>query len=91
MSYACRKLDDSEFKNPFERGCFIRVRDESDKRLGRARSRSRSRSAHVSSYTAHMHVARRSLRCLTCRGRSDSYSRSPSRYAGYALYVMQLL
>ncbi|GJP63463.1 hypothetical protein CLOP_g20539 [Closterium sp. NIES-67] len=33
-----RKLDDSEFKNPFSRGCYIRVREES--KTGRDRSRS---------------------------------------------------
>lgn len=45
LARAIRKLDDTEFRNPFERG-YIRVIDDSDasKGGGRARSRSRSRS-----------------------------------------------
>lgn len=38
LERAIRKLDDTEFKNPFDRA-FIRVIDESDDR-GRSRSRS---------------------------------------------------
>lgn len=39
LERAIRKLDDTEFKNPFDRA-FIRVIDESDDRGGRSRSRS---------------------------------------------------
>ena len=42
MKYAIRKLDDSEFKNPFERN-YIRVREDKPDR-SRSRSRSRSKS-----------------------------------------------
>ena len=38
-----RKLDDTEFRNPFERA-YIRVLDDSDSSRIRARDRSRSRS-----------------------------------------------
>lgn len=49
MKYAIRKLDDSEFRNPFSRG-YIRVRE--DKGNGGRRSYSRSRSRSRSrSYT----------------------------------------
>ena len=44
LDLAIRKLDDTEFKNPFER-CFVRVIDDSDYKSrngGTARSRSRS-------------------------------------------------
>ena len=40
MKYAIRKLDDSEFKNPFEKA-YIRVKEDT---AGRSRSRSRSKS-----------------------------------------------
>jgi hypothetical protein len=39
LERAIRKLDDTEFKNPFDRA-YIRVIDESDDRGGRSRSRS---------------------------------------------------
>lgn len=42
LARAVRKLDDTEFRNPFERA-YIRVYDDSDKK-GRDYSRSRSRS-----------------------------------------------
>lgn len=47
-SAACRKLDDTEFRNPFDRA-YVRLYDDSDRRGGRGgggggyRSRSRSR------------------------------------------------
>ncbi len=41
LEKAIRKLDDTEFKNPFDRA-YIRVVDESDDRGNRSRSRSRS-------------------------------------------------
>jgi hypothetical protein len=43
LDLAIRKLDDTEFKNPFER-CYVRVIDDSDYKRDR-RSRSRSRFA----------------------------------------------
>ena len=39
LERAIRKLDDTEFKNPFDRA-YIRVIDESDDRANRSRSRS---------------------------------------------------
>lgn len=44
LDLAIRKLDDTEFKNPFER-CYVRVIDDSDYKKDRGRSRSRSRLA----------------------------------------------
>ena len=41
LDLAIRKLDDTEFRNPFEKA-YIRIRDESDHKA-RPRSRSRSR------------------------------------------------
>ena len=41
LKYALRKLDDTEFRNPFEK-CYIRVKE--DTRGGDERDRSRSRS-----------------------------------------------
>jgi arginine/serine-rich splicing factor 1/9 len=43
LSRAIRKLDDTEFRNPFERA-YIRVHDDSDAKKARGYSRSRSRS-----------------------------------------------
>ncbi|XP_038686320.1 serine/arginine-rich splicing factor SR34A [Tripterygium wilfordii] len=65
MKYAIRKLDDTEFKNPWARA-YIRVKKyESSPLRGRSRSRSRSRSPRSKSLE-------RSL------SRSDSKSRSAS-------------
>lgn len=66
MKYAVRKLDDSEFRNPFARS-YIRVREDKGHRSSYSRSRSRSYSRSPS-YDHH----RRGY-----RGRS--YSRSYSR------------
>jgi arginine/serine-rich splicing factor 1/9 len=51
VKYAIKKLDDAEFKNPFDKGFFMRLYDESTKeepgdrdRDRRSRSKSRSRS-----------------------------------------------
>lgn len=44
LDLAIRKLDDTEFRNPFERS-YIRIKDESDHRARGGRSRSRSRQA----------------------------------------------
>jgi len=45
LKYALRKLDDTEFRNPFEK-CYIRVKEDTrgGEPRGRSRSRSRSRS-----------------------------------------------
>jgi arginine/serine-rich splicing factor 1/9 len=43
MKYAIRKLDDSEFRNPFSRS-FIRVKEDKGYGLRRSESNSRSRS-----------------------------------------------
>jgi arginine/serine-rich splicing factor 1/9 len=52
VKYAIKKLDDTEFKNPFDKGFYMRLYDESSKeepedrdrgRDKRSRSRSRSR------------------------------------------------
>lgn len=67
MKYAIRKLDDSEFRNPFSRK-YIRVREDASNGGRRSYSRSRSRSR---SFTR--------SRSRTCsRSWSRSRSRSPS-------------
>ncbi|KAK9810585.1 hypothetical protein WJX73_002419 [Symbiochloris irregularis] len=66
LDLAIRKLDDTEFRNPFEKA-YIRIRDESDHRQRGGRSRSRSRSR-----------ARSYSRSRSPRSRSPA-SRSPSR------------
>ena len=43
LDRAIRKLDDTEFRNPFDRG-YIRIQEDDGARGGRGRSRSRSRS-----------------------------------------------
>lgn len=81
MRHAIRRLDDSEFRNPFDKG-YIRVREDRDRNGGRrsprshsySRSRSRSRSR-----------PRRTSRSMS-RSRSGSVhsqSRSRSRSAGF--------
>jgi len=64
LKYAIRKLDDTEF----ERGCYVRVKEDMDGSPGRSRSRSPKRRSH-----------RRSPSRSRSRGRSASKSRSPSR------------
>lgn len=66
MKYAVRKLDDSEFRNPFARS-YIRVREDKGYRSSYSRSRSRSYSRSPSN----------DYRRRGYRGRS--YSRSHSR------------
>lgn len=68
MKYAIRKLDDSEFKNPFSKGCFIRVREETKPGRSRSRSPRRERDRRDRSRS-------RSL----SRSRSKSKSKSPAR------------
>ncbi|XP_024538537.1 serine/arginine-rich-splicing factor SR34 isoform X2 [Selaginella moellendorffii] len=68
MKYAIKKLDDSEFRNPFSRS-YIRVKEDKSQGLKRSTSRSLSRSRSRS----HSHSYTRS------RSRSGSRSRSRSR------------
>ncbi|GLJ29487.1 hypothetical protein SUGI_0581210 [Cryptomeria japonica] len=78
MKYAIRKLDDSEFRNPFSRS-YIRVREDRGYQSSYSRSRSRSRSPSYDYY-------RRGYRGRSySRSRSPSYrqSRSRSRSYGY--------
>eukprot|EP00249_Psilotum_nudum_P013390 c24304_g2_i2 orf=205-1047(+) len=70
MKYAIRKLDDSEFRNPFSRS-YIRVREDRGHGSRRSYSRSRSRSRSPSKSRSH--------------SRSRSYSLSPS-YDGHRWY-----
>ena len=50
LKYALRKLDDTEFRNPFEK-CYIRVKEDTRGGDERGRSRSRSRSRRCANYT----------------------------------------
>ncbi|WJX34393.1 Serine/arginine-rich splicing factor sr34a [Trifolium repens] len=75
MKYAIRKLDDTEFRNPWARS-YIRVRKyESSRSRSRSRSPSRSRSRSRSPKRARSRSLERSL----SRSRSISRSRSRSR------------
>ncbi|BFI43506.1 serine/arginine-rich splicing factor 1 [Marchantia polymorpha subsp. ruderalis] len=85
MKYAIRKLDDSEFRNPFSRS-FIRVKE--DKGYGfrrsasRSASRSRSRSpgrTRTASKSPHSRSASRSLSHSRSRSRSQRRSLSASK------------
>eukprot|EP00249_Psilotum_nudum_P013389 c24304_g2_i1 orf=280-1215(+) len=83
MKYAIRKLDDSEFRNPFSRS-YIRVREDRGHGSRRSYSRSRSRSRSPSKSRSHSrsrspsHNRSRS-RSLSSKSRSVSQSRSHSR------------
>lgn len=70
MENAVRKLDDTEFKNPFDKS-YIRVKYDRKDSRDRSRSRSRSRGRSVS--------PSRSRSRDRGRRRKRSYSRSPSR------------
>ncbi|KAH9331501.1 hypothetical protein KI387_003609, partial [Taxus chinensis] len=89
MKYAIRKLDDSEFKNPFSRS-YIRVKEFVSKRSisrsrsrsfsrSRSRSRSPSRSLSVTRRKIHRSVKKRSRSGSMPSSRSRSISRSKSR------------
>lgn len=86
MKYAIRKLDDSEFRNPFSRS-FIRVKEEkgygsSRRSVTKSRSRSRSYSRSKSPRSRSRSPRSRSPRSATpasARSRSRSPSRSRSR------------
>ncbi|KAK9785337.1 hypothetical protein WJX73_000672 [Symbiochloris irregularis] len=73
MRYAIRKLDDSEFRNPFDR-TYIRVREERSGGGGRSRSRSYSRSRSRSKSRGRSYSKSKSR----SRSRSKSRSRSPA-------------
>jgi len=78
MENAVRKLDDTEFKNPFDKS-YIRVKY--DRKDSRDRSRSRSRSRGRSRSRDRSPSASRSRSRDRGRRRKRSYSRSPSRSA----------
>lgn len=79
MKYAIRKLDDSEFKNPFSRS-YIRVKEYSSKgSMSRSRSRSFSRSrsrshSRTQSPSRSPNVSRRKVHSKPLRSRSRSGS-----------------
>lgn len=71
MKYAIRKLDDTEFKNPFSRS-YIRVKEYGTKgSMSRSRSRSRSRTRSPSRSP---NVGRRKVHSKPLRSRSQSGS-----------------
>lgn len=82
MKHAIRKLDDSEFRNPFDKA-YIRVREDRGGRysvsrslsMSRSRSRSRSRSGTRSRSRSR---SRGRDQSMSSRGRSKSRSRSLS-------------
>ncbi|KAJ7545710.1 hypothetical protein O6H91_08G006300 [Diphasiastrum complanatum] len=78
MEYAIRKLDDSEFRNPYSR-CYIRVREDKGYEYRRSLSRSprRSYSYSYSRSRSRSHSPGRS-RSISQR-RSRSRTQSPSR------------
>lgn len=86
MKYAIRKLDDSEFKNPFSRS-YIRVKEYSSKgSMSRSRSRSFSRSrsrshSRTQSPSRSPNVSRRKVHSkpLGSRSRSGSVQRPRSK------------
>ncbi|KAG4392882.1 hypothetical protein GLYMA_04G229300v4 [Glycine max] len=73
MKYAIRKLDDTEFRNPWARA-YIRVRKYES---SRSRSRSRSPSRSPSRSRSPKRVRSRSLERSVSRSRSRSQSASP--------------
>lgn len=79
MKYAVRKLDDTEFKNPFTKS-YIRVKvydgsTSRSPRRSRSRSKSRSRSRSRSNSTSHRPI-RRASKSLSPKRKSASPSRS---------------
>ncbi|KAK9841456.1 hypothetical protein WJX74_006119 [Apatococcus lobatus] len=78
LDRAIRKLDDTEFRNPFDRA-YIRIRDDSDDR-GRSRSRSATPPRRERSYTrSRSRSPRQADSRSVSRSRSPAHSRSPSR------------
>ncbi|KAH8957219.1 hypothetical protein BDL97_07G080700 [Sphagnum fallax] len=92
MKYAIRKLDDSEFRNPFSRS-FIRVKEDkgygSRKSASRSPSRSRSKSAHSRSPSRSISPRSRSppsrSRSRSIRSATRSPSRSPIQHSASPL------
>ncbi|MCO5603581.1 hypothetical protein L7F22_057732 [Adiantum nelumboides] len=84
MKYAIRKLDDSEFKNPFDRG-FIRVKEDKSTGGRRSYSRSRSRSRSYTRSRSYSRSVSRSRSRSPSRSKSRSPSRSPSKNRGRSL------
>lgn len=78
MKYAIKKLDDSEFKNPFARS-YIRVKSYESKSRSRSRSRSRGRSRSRSWSRSRSPVNSRSRSVSRSRSKSRSKSASRSR------------
>ncbi|XP_077248414.1 SER/ARG-rich protein 34A isoform X2 [Tasmannia lanceolata] len=86
MKYAIRKLDDTEFKNPFARG-YIRVKSyegsvprgrSRNRSRSQSRSRSRSRSPRRNRRSLERSVSRSRSKSVSVRSRSKSRSRSRS-------------
>jgi len=76
MEYALRKLDDSEFKNPFDR---VNIRVYKAKSSSRSRSSSRRRRKSRSDSRSRRRKSRSDSRSRRRKSRSDSRSRSKSR------------
>ncbi|KAG2439637.1 hypothetical protein HXX76_004989 [Chlamydomonas incerta] len=74
MKATVRKLDDTEFTNPFDKGHYVRLTEDLEER-GRSRSRSRSRSRGRERDRARDRSRSRSR----SKSRSRSRSRSPKR------------
>lgn len=93
MKYAIRKLDDSEFKNPFDRK-FIRVKEEKSSGGRRSflrspscsysRSRSPSRGRSRSRSQSRSRSRSRSVRRIRSRSRNASRSQSPDRSRSFS-------
>ncbi|KAK9823308.1 hypothetical protein WJX72_001807 [[Myrmecia] bisecta] len=81
MKYALRKLDDSEFKNPFDKA-FVRVKEDKERSHSRSRSpdsRSRSRSRGSPSRSRSRSRSKSASRSKSRSASPRSKSRSPSR------------
>ncbi|KAK9082448.1 hypothetical protein Scep_005954 [Stephania cephalantha] len=77
MDYAIRKLDDTEFRNPFSKS-YIRVKAY-ERSVSRSQSRSRSRSVGEKS-----NIVERSVSRSPAKSRSISKSRSKSRSRSFS-------
>lgn len=82
MKNAIRKLDDTEFANPFDKGVFVRLVDDYEDRGDRGRSRSRSpRREDRSRSRSRSRSASRSRSRSRTRSRSRSRSKSAEEKA----------